>query len=154
MKPFRLRLSNIARAGAVCLVACAAVRGYTEPRQADGQPTYEQFVAANAFPYQAPSPRQDKLIHGYATLSVGMSKAAILGVVGPPDYSLPTYARERPAKYVSGKWVYVIAKPDAASWNEKQDRVIVIFFDRNDNAEWIVPLNMPGLAELGGPYGS
>jgi len=154
MKPFRLRFSIAAGVGAICLVACAAARGDIDLYQADGQPTYQQFVAARAFPYQASSLRRDKLIRGYATLSVGMSKAAILGVLGPPDYSQPMYAKEIPAKYVSGKWVYIIAKSDAVNWSEKQDRVIIIFFDRNDNADWIIPMNLPGLAELGGPRGS
>jgi hypothetical protein len=125
-----------------------------EPHQEDGQPTYEQFVAATSFPYQAPEPRQQQLIQAYAGLSLDMPKAAVLRVLGPPDCSQSLYSKDPPRNYIGSEWTYYFAKPDSELVNEKTDRAIVIFFDRQDHADWIIPQNVSGLKEMKRQHGS
>lgn len=138
----------------VCLIACGSESSTLEPHPEDGQPTYEQFVAARSFPYDVSESRQHELTTAYVALSLGMSKSSVLRMLGPPDYSMSLYSKEFPGHYVSGKWTYFLSKPDPDLVNEKMDRAILVYFDRNDNAEWIIPHNVPGLTELGGPGGS
>jgi outer membrane protein assembly factor BamE (lipoprotein component of BamABCDE complex) len=121
------------------------------PPISDGMKTYEQFVSSKSFPYTIPQERKAKIERNYNNLKLGMTKKDISSMLGDPDFSTYMHTKEYPRKFIGSEWTYYFYKPKSNLVNEKLDRGVFVFFGTTDKAEWIVPQNIDGLAEKGGP---
>jgi len=123
------------------------------PPISDGKKTYDQFISSKSFPYTIARERKIKIEQNYHNLKLGMTKKDVHSMLGEPDFSTYMYAKESD-KFIGSVWTYYFYKPTADLVNEKLDKGVFIYFGTTDKAEWIVPKNIEGLAEKGGPRGS
>jgi hypothetical protein len=118
-----------------------------------GKPTYENFVSSHSFPYIASQERQTQIIKNYSKLTVGLTEADIIALLGEPDCADPLYTKAPPPnmEYLGFRWTYFIEKPDPNLSNLKKDITVEVYFDTNSKTDWIVS-NVDGLYEIGRPY--
>jgi hypothetical protein len=117
----------------------------------DDKPSYEAFVAANRFPYSAPSEKKDRITKNYNRLRVGLSKAEVATILGDPDCSDQMRSKGPKDYYVGTSWTYFLEKPNPSSSNLKLDKTVEVFFDPTGKVDWVVS-NIEGLAEIGPPH--
>ena len=117
----------------------------------DGKKTYEEFRASiQSFPYTAPRERRDRIVQGYSTLDVGMTKDNVARVIGEPDYSRLSYGPKGPRMTWQGSsWVYYLSKRDDGA--NTRDAIVHVSFNTDDRAVWIKAENIEGLREKGTP---
>lgn len=130
---------------------CNSSQVTLNPPISDGMRTYEQFITSKSFPYTIPSERKIKIEQNYNNLKLGMMKKEIQSMLGEPDFSTYMRSKEYPGKRIGYEWKYYFYKPASNLVNEKHDKGVFIYFGTTDKAEWIVPENIEGLAENGGP---
>jgi hypothetical protein len=116
----------------------------------DHKSSYEDFVSKHTFPYLAPPDRQNRFRQDYSLLSVGLTKAEVLEVLGEPDSSEQVWSKTEPREYRGSHWTYFFEKPDPNLVNQNKDKSIEVFFEPNDRVHWITS-NVEGLAEIGSP---
>lgn len=116
----------------------------------DHKPSYEDFISTHTFPYMAPPDRQKRFRQDYSLLSVGLTKAEVLEVLGEPDYSQQRWSKTEPREYLGSHWTYFFEKPDPNLVNENKDKRIDVFFESYDRIDWITS-NVEGLGQIGTP---
>jgi hypothetical protein len=116
----------------------------------DHKPSYEDFVSTHTFPYTAPPDRQKRFRQDYSLLSVGLTKAEVLEVLGEPDYSEQNWSKTEPREYRGSRWTYFFEKQGPHLVNENKDRKIDVFFEPYDRIDWITS-NIEGLGQIGSP---
>jgi hypothetical protein len=116
----------------------------------DHKPSYEDFVSKHNFPYVASSDRQKRFREDYSLLSVGLTKAEVLEVLGEPDYSQQGWSKTEPREYLGSHWIYFFEKPNPNLVNEDKDKRIDVFFEPYDRVDWIAS-NVEGLGQIGSP---
>lgn len=121
------------------------------PPVSDGMKTYEQFIASKSFPYTIPQERKSQIEQNYDKLTLGMTKKEVHSMLGEPDFSTYMHTKEYPGRFIGSEWTYYFYKPASNLVNEKLDKGVFVYFGTTDKAEWIVPKNIEGLAEKGGP---
>jgi hypothetical protein len=128
-----------------CLVSC-----YRRPA-ADGKHSREQFVGSlRGFPYDASPQRQAQVFGSYSKLSVGMSKQQIASILGDPDYSDITGPMTLWGMRPNGsEWVYAIHCEAQFCGTFGGDKLVQVFFNLDDHADWIVPHGINSLQEIG-----
>jgi hypothetical protein len=120
------------------------------PPISDGMKTYDQFISSKSFPYTIPRERKIQIEQNYNNLKLDMTKKDIHSMLGEPDFRTYMYAKESD-RFIGSEWTYYFYKPESNLVNEKLDKGVFIYFGTTDKAEWIVPQNIEGLAEKGGP---
>jgi outer membrane protein assembly factor BamE (lipoprotein component of BamABCDE complex) len=120
------------------------------PPISDGMKTYDQFISSKSFPYTIPRERKIQIEQNYNNLKLDMTKKDIHSMLGEPDFRTYMYAKESD-RFKGSEWTYYFYKPESNLVNEKLDKGVFIYFGTTDKAEWIVPQNIEGLAEKGGP---
>lgn len=131
--------------------ACNSSQVTLIPPISDGMRTYEQFISSKSFPYTIPQERKIKIEQNYKNLKIDMTKKDIQLMLGEPDFSKYMHTKESPSKFIGSKWTYYFYKPAPNLVNEKLDKGVFIYFGSTDKAERIVPKNIEGLVEKGGP---
>jgi hypothetical protein len=92
---------------------------------ADGEATYEQYTSRVAeYPFEAPPPRAEHLVEAYPKLALGMSRAEVRAILGPPDFS-QSAVRKKSGDCLAIIWRYVLYDLDEAA-NETWDRNISV----------------------------
>jgi outer membrane protein assembly factor BamE (lipoprotein component of BamABCDE complex) len=121
------------------------------PLISDGKKTYQQFISSKSFPYSIQEERKKQITKNYERIKIGMTKQEVYSLLGEPDFSKYLHTKDYPGKYIGSEWTYYFYKPNPKLVNEKLDRGVFIFFGTTDKASWIVPKNIEGLVEKGGP---
>jgi outer membrane protein assembly factor BamE (lipoprotein component of BamABCDE complex) len=121
------------------------------PPISDGKKTFQQFISSKSFPYSIQENRKKQIIDNYQKLEIGMTKQEVNTFIGEPDFSKYMHSKDSPSKYLGSKWTYYFYKPAANIVNEKLDRGLLIYYGTDDKTNWIVPRNIEGLTEKGGP---
>ena len=117
----------------------------------DGMPTPEEFEKGiQKYPYSSSPERTATIVAGLKKAERYMSKQQILGLLGRPDYSSIDYGPKGPGdKWLGSSWTYWLSKRDSGA--NVYDPCVEVFFNTNGLADWIVPSNINGAHEIGGP---
>jgi hypothetical protein len=129
----------------VLLVGVISCRKHVTP---DGKRTEAEAQALiQSYPYSPSEERKSRLLQNYSKLSLGMSKDQVASLLGEPDYSLILF--DIGAGDKGSAWVYYLyLKTDLP--NTFDDKSIEVFFNLDNQMDWVVPQNVEGLKEIRG----
>jgi hypothetical protein len=117
----------------------------------DGMPTSEEFEKGiQKYPYSASPERSAIVVSGLKKAERYMTKQQVLNLLGRPEYSSIIYGpKGLGERWLGSSWTYWLSKRDSGV--NMYDPCVVVFFNTNGLADWIVPSNIAGAHEIGGP---
>ncbi|MFI5304195.1 MAG: hypothetical protein ACHQYP_05295 [Nitrospiria bacterium] len=113
---------------------------------------FSSFIASiEKFPYDAPPSRIEKVLKGFQKLSLKMKQEEVLSLLGEPDAEFLTYDVKKGDLFLNSSWEYVLHRHEADLANDKYDKAIYVYFDRDSHFYWGLPTNVQGLLMIGSP---
>lgn len=114
---------------------------------------FSKFIESiETLPYTADQSKVSRVQEGFKRLSLGMRKEDVQKLMGNPDgewfdYSLNGTDTE---EFTGSAWAYSLKRFDYDLASE-EDQAINLYFKPNEELYWAYPVNVAGLAPLGGP---
>ncbi len=108
-----------------------------------GADNRENFTANNKFPYRMPTKLHNKITTNYKLLNPCATKKDVVKLLGKPDYGYQNHGTKGLSQWKGSGWTYVLEQ--SKSVFSKKDRTISIYFDTQDKATSLIPVNVKNL---------